>query len=114
MPASRSGARAADLKPHVPARRLPSLQPKIQTGSRVLAIVRRVALAAITLGGAVLALLALQKIGLGNIAQALVTSSPAFVLLGLAIMCSAMAAFKSRERDCSSQVYIRAQRCCTT
>ncbi len=90
--AVRVGARAADLRPHVAARRLPSLQPKIQTGSRTFAIVRRAALAAITLGGAVLALLALQKIGIGNIAQALVTSSPAFVLLGLAIMCSAMAA----------------------
>ena len=34
--------------------------------------------------------LALQKIGIGNIASALLNSSPAFVLLGLAIMCSAM------------------------
>jgi phosphatidyl-myo-inositol alpha-mannosyltransferase len=90
--AVRIGARAADLKPHVPAQRLPSLQPKIQTGSRTFAIIRRLALAIVTIGGAVLALLALQKIGLGNIAQALVTSSPAFVLLGLAIMCAAMAA----------------------
>ena len=35
-------------------------------------------------------MLALQKIGLGNIASALITSSPSFVLLGLAVMCSAM------------------------
>jgi phosphatidylinositol alpha-mannosyltransferase len=35
--------------------------------------------------------LALQKIGVGHIAAAIATSSPAFVVLGLAVMCSAMA-----------------------
>ena len=88
--AVRYGLRPADLKPRAPARRLPSLQPKIQTGSQKFALVRRVALAAITLGGVVLAVLALQKIGLPSIAKALVTSKPSFVLLGLAAMCSAM------------------------
>ena len=85
------GARAADLKPHVPARRLPSLDPE-PTGKRspVLAMVRRVALAAVSLAGVVLAWLALQKIGIDKIATALINSSPAFVLLGLGIMCSAM------------------------
>jgi phosphatidylinositol alpha-mannosyltransferase len=85
------GARAADLKPHVPARRLPSLDPE-PTGKRspVLAIVRRIALAAVSLAGVVLAWLALQKIGIDKIATALINSSPAFVLLGLGIMCSAM------------------------
>ena len=34
----------------------------------------------------------MQKIGINNIASALVNSSPTFVLLGLAIMCSAMVA----------------------
>ena len=43
-----------------------------------------------SIGGAVLAFLALQKIGLTNIASALITSSPTLVLLGLAIMCAAM------------------------
>ena len=43
-----------------------------------------------SIGGAVLAFLALQKIGLTNIAKALITASPTLVLLGLAIMCSAM------------------------
>jgi len=38
----------------------------------------------------VLAVLALQKIGLSNIATALINSSPSFVLLGLGFMCSAM------------------------
>jgi phosphatidyl-myo-inositol alpha-mannosyltransferase len=89
--AVRVGARAADLKPHVPARRLPSLEPKPE-GRRnpTVALARRATLAAVTLGGAVLAVLALQKIGLDNIAAALLNSSPTFVLLGLAIMCGAM------------------------
>jgi phosphatidyl-myo-inositol alpha-mannosyltransferase len=90
--AVRVGARSADLRPRAPARRLPSLEPKTAAGRRAgaIALARRGALAMISLGGAVLALLALQKIGLANIAAALVQSSPAFVVLGLAIMCGAM------------------------
>jgi phosphatidylinositol alpha-mannosyltransferase len=52
--------------------------------------VRRAALAGVTVAGAVLAVLALQKIGLANIASALVNSSPTFVMLGLAFMGTAM------------------------
>jgi phosphatidylinositol alpha-mannosyltransferase len=90
--AVRVGARAADLKPHIPAQRLPSLavRPRHERRSRAVALARRTGLAAVTLGGAVLAVLALQKIGLANIASALVNSSPTFVVLGLAFMCSAM------------------------
>jgi phosphatidylinositol alpha-mannosyltransferase len=85
------GARSADLKPHVRARRLESLEPTlINARSPILAFARRAALTAVWLGGIVLAVLALQKIGLDNIATALINSSPAFVLLGLALMCSAM------------------------
>src|SRR5579884_3886348 len=89
--AVRVGARAADLRPRAPARRLPSLQPNLHTGNRVLALVRRSALGVATLGGVALAILALKKIGVTNVANTLVTSSPAFVVLGLAIMCAAMA-----------------------
>jgi phosphatidylinositol alpha-mannosyltransferase len=90
--AVRVGARAADLKPRAPARRIPTLEPKTPAGRRAgaLAFARRAALALVSLGGAVLALLALQKIGLANIASALLQSSPAFVLIGLGIMCAAM------------------------
>ncbi len=90
--AVRVGARSADLKPRAPARRIASLEPKTPAARRAgaLAFARRAALAMVSLGGAVLALLALQKIGLANIASALVQSSPAFVLLGLAFMCAAM------------------------
>jgi phosphatidylinositol alpha-mannosyltransferase len=88
------GLRSADLKPHVRARRLPSLEPRTRTQrrSRAKVLLRRGALAAVSLGGAALGYYALSKIGFGNIASALVNSSPTFVLLGLAVMCSAMVA----------------------
>jgi phosphatidylinositol alpha-mannosyltransferase len=87
------GARAADMKPRVPAQRLASLEPKLtgaQRHSKTLAMARRLGLVGVSLGGAALAVLALQKIGLANIAAALITASPTLVLLGLVVMCSAM------------------------
>jgi phosphatidyl-myo-inositol alpha-mannosyltransferase len=89
--AVRVGARSADLKPHLPARRLPSLEAEdegMRKGRSALA--RRLALLAVSLLGAGLGLYGLQKIGIGHIVNALVSSSPSFVLLGLAVMCSAM------------------------
>jgi phosphatidylinositol alpha-mannosyltransferase len=85
------GARAADLKPHIPPRRLPSLEVQDE-GPRKgrSALARRLGLVAISLLGAGLGAYGLQKIGIGHIASALVNSSPSFVLLGLAVMCSAM------------------------
>jgi phosphatidyl-myo-inositol alpha-mannosyltransferase len=91
--AVRMGVRPADLKPRVPAQRLPSLEPSLtgpQRHSKALGVARRVGLAGVSLGGAALAILALQKIGLANIAAALITASPTLVLLGLVVMCSAM------------------------
>jgi phosphatidylinositol alpha-mannosyltransferase len=89
--AVRVGARAADLKPHAPARRLPTLEPKrTDARSRPLMLLRRAMMVGVTLVGAVLAVLALRKIGLAHIVAALVNSSPTFVLLGLAVMCSSM------------------------
>jgi phosphatidylinositol alpha-mannosyltransferase len=87
------GLRAADLKPNVPARRLPSLEPKTPMArrGRAVALARRGALVAVSLIGLVLAGLALKKIGIGHILSAIATSSPSFVVLGLAVMCSAMA-----------------------
>ncbi|MGA2928305.1 MAG: flippase-like domain-containing protein, partial [Solirubrobacteraceae bacterium] len=89
--AVRVGARAADLKPRVAAQRLASLERK-RPGSRrpALALARRGALAALSLGGVALAWLALQKIGIASIVSALINSSPTLVLLGLGVMCSAM------------------------
>jgi phosphatidyl-myo-inositol alpha-mannosyltransferase len=91
--AVRVGARAADLKPRVPAQRLASLEPKLagpQRHSKALAAARRMGLVGVSLGGAALAVMALQKIGLANIAAALITASPTLILLGLLVMCCAM------------------------
>src|SRR5579875_340972 len=90
--AVRLGLRAADLRPHVRPRRLASLErpsPAARRASAV-AIIRRLALAALTLAGVAGAVLALRSIGIGRIGAALLGSSPMLVLLGLAVMCSAM------------------------
>jgi phosphatidylinositol alpha-mannosyltransferase len=89
--AVRVGARAADLKPHVPARRLPSLELQ-EEGTRRgrSALVRRLTLVAVSLLGAALGFYGLQKIGIQTIWNDLVNSSPTYVLLGLGVMCSAM------------------------
>jgi phosphatidyl-myo-inositol alpha-mannosyltransferase len=86
------GAQPADLKPHVKPKRLPSLEPPVLRPRHgpIATAARRAAMAAVSLGGIALAILALNKIGLDHIAAALINSSPSFVLLGLAIMCSAM------------------------
>ncbi|MBV9817684.1 MAG: glycosyltransferase [Solirubrobacterales bacterium] len=87
------GLRSADLAPHVPARRLPSLEPSApdQRGANPwISAARRAALAAVSLGALLLAVLALNQIGLQSIAAALLASSPSFVVLGLALMCTAM------------------------
>jgi len=87
------GARSADLRPHVRARRIPSLERRrpVSRRSRVTALLRRGAFAAFSLGAIALAILALEKIGLANVASALLASSPSFVILGLGVMCAAMA-----------------------
>jgi phosphatidyl-myo-inositol alpha-mannosyltransferase len=86
------GVRAADLKPHNPARKLPSLEPPPASRRRpVVTVARRVGMAVVSVGALLLAYKALSTIGLTNIAQALVASSPSFVILGLGVMCAAMA-----------------------
>ncbi len=87
------GARAADLKPHSPARRIKTLEPRTPAAkrSRTVALARRGGLAAVSIAGIVLAFLALQKIGVSSVASALVSSSPTFVVLGVVFMCAAMA-----------------------
>jgi phosphatidylinositol alpha-mannosyltransferase len=86
------GVRAADLKPHVRARRLASLEPPLTASRGTLAtLARRAAFASVSIGALLLAVLALNQIGVGNITSALLASSPSLVLLGLGIMCAAMA-----------------------
>jgi phosphatidylinositol alpha-mannosyltransferase len=91
--AVRAGVKPADLKPRQRARRLPSLEQAGAGSQRrsLMSYLRRVAMLIVLGGGAYAAYLALQNIGLNNIGNALVDSSPTFVVLGLVTMCAAMA-----------------------
>jgi phosphatidylinositol alpha-mannosyltransferase len=88
--AVRIGLRSADLGPRRPARRLPSLEPLPTTARRAGALVRRGAIALAALGAAGGSYLALERIGVDRVAHTLVTSSPAWVVIGLALMCASM------------------------
>lgn len=90
--AVRLGLTPADLKPKARARRLPTLEHPLAGAKRkgVLSYLRRAGMVVLLLGGVYLAYLALAKIGIGNIVNALVNSSPTFVVLALVVMCSAM------------------------
>lgn len=91
--AVRVGALPADGRPRSPARRQPSLDPAPATaGHRLLGIARRVAIGAALAGAVAGTLLALDRIGMRPIAQALVKSQPVWVLVGLALMCVSMLA----------------------
>jgi phosphatidylinositol alpha-mannosyltransferase len=88
----RIGALPADGGPSRPARRLPSLDPVPSGGHRALRIARRVAAAGALAGAGAGVLLALDRIGMRPIGEALVRSQPVWVLVGLALMCAAMLA----------------------
>ncbi|HLH65508.1 MAG TPA: glycosyltransferase [Solirubrobacteraceae bacterium] len=90
--AVRLGLRSAGLEPHAPAQRLPSLEPTLRERARpAVRAARRVAAATVSVAAIALAVKAMLAIGIASIAAALVASSPSFVLLGLGVMCSAMA-----------------------
>lgn len=88
--AVRHGLAPADLRPREPARRLPSLEPAPPVRRRTLRVISRAALVLSSLAGLVLAYLALQKIGLTNVATSLVASSPGLVAAGVGVMCASM------------------------
>jgi phosphatidylinositol alpha-mannosyltransferase len=89
--AVRLGLRPADLGPRRPAQRLASLEPAPEGGGqRTFKIARRAVFGAAGLALAGAAFLALQHIGLDRIGHSLVTSSPVWVLVGLALMCLSM------------------------
>jgi phosphatidyl-myo-inositol alpha-mannosyltransferase len=87
------GAVPADLGPRRPAvRRLPSLDPVKREGRhRRRAIARKAGIGLAGLGAGLLALLALERIGLDRIAESLLRATPIWVLVGLAVMCASMA-----------------------
>ena len=89
--AVRVGALPADGRPRSPARRLPSLDPA-PPARRAFRVARRLVVGAAMLGAAGGTLLALERIGMRPIAQALVESQPVWVLVGLALMCVSMLA----------------------
>jgi len=89
--ALRCGLRSGDGEPAVRARRLPSLDPPMAGRPRpAVAFARRAAIGLAGVAGIGLSWLALQRIGLDRIGEALWRSSPAWVLFGLALMCLSM------------------------
>lgn len=91
--AVRVGIRPADLRPRMPATRLPPLDPEPSTGPsrHRSAPAGRAGVALLLVGGAALAYLAVRKVGLGNVGEPLARSRPAYTVLALAVMCAAMA-----------------------
>jgi phosphatidylinositol alpha-mannosyltransferase len=89
--AARLGMKPAEPGPRKRPRRRPSIEPADPAarprGGRS---VRRVLVAAGALGGAGLAALALQRIGLESIGRALLAATPVWVLFASALMCAAM------------------------
>jgi phosphatidylinositol alpha-mannosyltransferase len=94
--AVRHGFAPSDLRPRVPAERLPSLEAESRDDARGLQLgrrrrgVRRVAVLASSLGGLALALLALSTIGVDRVAASLLASKPGLIAAGLGVMCAAM------------------------
>ncbi|HTR89798.1 MAG TPA: glycosyltransferase, partial [Solirubrobacteraceae bacterium] len=91
--AVRHGFAPADLRPMVPAQRLPSLAPapvpSATPGGRTRTL-RRIGLAASSMIGLALAALALQRVGVTRVAASLVASRPGLLVAGLGAMCAAM------------------------
>jgi len=92
--AARLGLASADGE-RVPARRLPTLEPALprtakdasRPGARM---GRRLAIGAVGLLAAVLAVIALRRIGVDQIGHALLNAAPPWVLVGLGLMCFSM------------------------
>jgi phosphatidylinositol alpha-mannosyltransferase len=91
----RAGLRPADMSPRRPARRLPSLEPapvqeQRTVRSRVAGVARRGALALSAIGGVLLAMIALRRVGAHDVVATLVNSSPSWVLIALALFSTSM------------------------
>ena len=85
------GVKPAGGGERVPPRRLPSLEPAPAGQTRTAArIARRAGMAVAAIAALAGSYLALQHIGLDRIGHSLVTSSPSWVLIGLALMCVSM------------------------
>jgi phosphatidylinositol alpha-mannosyltransferase len=86
-----AGALPADGLAPVPAVRLPSLQPPAEPGAHPgRRLLRRGALVAAGVAAAAGGVLAVDRIGPRNITEALLASSPPWVLIALGLMCLSM------------------------
>jgi phosphatidyl-myo-inositol alpha-mannosyltransferase len=90
--ARRAGVAPAEPGPRVGPKRLPSLEPTRPAAGRQRAarVARRGLVAAGAVTGALLAVLALQRIGIESIGRAVVAATPVWVLVGFALMCASM------------------------
>ena len=89
--AVRAGVVPADGEQRVGARRLPTLAPPPEGAAQpALRYARRALLGVAALGAVGGTLLALDRIGMRPIGQALLASSPAWVLVALGLMCASM------------------------
>ena len=89
----RVGLSPADLLPRIPPERLPSLKarlPQAAGAASRLRRLRRAGLVISTLAAGALCGLALQRVGLAPVAASLLASKPGLLIIGLALMCSAM------------------------
>jgi phosphatidylinositol alpha-mannosyltransferase len=92
--ARRAGMVASDGLPKQPPRRIPSVEPELPGAGRrrAMRVARKVAVVGGAAGGLGLAALALQRIGIDSILQALVAATPWWVLVAFALMCASMLA----------------------
>ncbi|HVP02554.1 MAG TPA: lysylphosphatidylglycerol synthase domain-containing protein [Solirubrobacteraceae bacterium] len=90
--AARLALVAADGRPKVLPRRLPSIEPAPAGGgrARTRAIARRAGLGVAAAAGLVLTALALQRIGVDKVAASLLHSSPPWVIAAVGVMCASM------------------------
>jgi phosphatidylinositol alpha-mannosyltransferase len=90
--AVRAGRAPADGQAKVPPRRLPSLEPALDSErTRGRQALRRAGIAVAALAGAGLSAMALQRIGLERVGHSLLASSPTWVVVSLGLMCASMA-----------------------
>ena len=90
--AQRAGLTPADNLPRVPARRVGSIEPADpQAGRRrTRRLLRRGAISVAAVGGVGLAGLALHRIGVQEVADALLGAAPIWVLAAFALMCASL------------------------
>jgi phosphatidyl-myo-inositol alpha-mannosyltransferase len=92
--AVKTGLRPADLKPRIPAGRLPSMEPpapRARARRPVVAFVRRALMALVALAILAGSVVALERIGLDRIGHSLVHATPPWVVVALGLMCASMA-----------------------